>query len=276
MIEKIRNFVLEAGQYAINKKGRDKHNINFKWGEEAVSSMVTEVDLHISKMFRDFVEQNFSHLNYMIIDEESLNQIEGDIFEQVKNTEYQFILDPIDGTINYAADIPLYGVLVSVFKHGKPLYGFMYAPDLEELVYTDGKQVYYEHKETTTIIPPHTPTVSRVIQGHPWAINLKPKHFSGKYIMQDYFSAAIYLLYLVIGKVKGVFVRANIWDVAPALAICKVLGMGFYDYYTGEEITEFSEQYFRPNCQAKTMRIACFKEDFETIKSLSESVIELG
>ena len=164
MIEKIKKFVLEAGQYAIDKKGRDKHNINFKWGEEAVSSMVTEVDLHISKMFRTFVEQNFSHLNYMIIDEESLNQIEGNIFEQVKNTEYQFILDPIDGTINYAADIPLYGVLVSVFKHGKPLYGFMYAPDLDELVYTDGQQVYYEHKGTTTIIPPHLPTVSKVTQ----------------------------------------------------------------------------------------------------------------
>ena len=73
--------------------------------------------MHNSKAFKKFAKENFSDLNYVIIDEESIDDLEGDLFQQIANTEYQFILDPIDGTLNYSSGLPFYGILLSVFKN---------------------------------------------------------------------------------------------------------------------------------------------------------------
>ncbi|MGN0914709.1 MAG: inositol monophosphatase family protein [Alphaproteobacteria bacterium] len=274
MIEKLKQFVLEVGRYSLEKRGTDNHRWGFKWGNEAIGSLVTEVDLNISRKFKEFVEENFSDLNYMIIDEESVSQLKGRVFEKAEETEYQFILDPIDGTINYAADVPLYGVLLAVFKNKKPLYGFIYAPALDELVYTDGKEVYYENGGKVRIMEKNKHSISRIVQGHAWAVELKDKHMDGPLIMQDYFAAVMYFLYLILGKFKGVFVRANLWDIAPALAICDVLGMGFYDYETKEKMTEFSPRFFHPECKVKKVHIVCFPEEFDEIKSITAGLKE--
>lgn len=272
MIEKLRRFVLEAGRYSLEKRGSDNHRFGFKWGDEAVSSLVTEVDLSISKKFKQFVEENFSDLNYMIIDEESVSQFDGKVFEKAEETEYQFVIDPIDGTINYAADVPLYGVLVAVLKNRKPLYGFIYAPALDELVYTDGKEIYYETAGKIQVLEKQKRSLSRIVQGHCWSVDVKKNHFEGRLVMQDYFSAVIYFLYLILGRFKGVFCRANLWDIAPAMIMCELLGMGFYDYETKEKMTEFSSHFFFPTCRAKKVQIVCFPEEFDEIKSITSGV----
>ena len=87
MIEKLKQFVLEAGRYSLEKRGTDNHRWGFKWGNEAIGSLVTEVDLNISRKFKEFVEENFSDLNYMIIDEESVSQLKGRVFEKAEETE---------------------------------------------------------------------------------------------------------------------------------------------------------------------------------------------
>ena len=272
MIEKIKEFILRAGQYSLEKRGRQQHQLDFKWGDEAVSSMVTEVDVAISRMFKEFVSENFSHLNYMVIDEESIAELGGNVFTKAAQSEYQFVIDPIDGTINYAADVPLYGVLIAVMKNCKPLYGFIYAPALGELVYCDDENVYFEHNGVKEIIEPKQKTSSRIVQGHAWSIDLKENHFNGHLVMQDYFSAVIYFMYVILGRVKGVFVRANLWDVAPAMAICKRLGMGFYDYNTKEEMSEFSARAFSDKCKVNNVKIVCFPEDFDEIKQISRGL----
>lgn len=269
MIEEIKKFIKDAGKYSLEKRVREQHKVGFKWGNEDVSSLVTEVDVEISRKFKNFVAENFSNLNYMIIDEESVGQLAGDVFEMVQNTEYQFVIDPIDGTINYAADVPLYGIIIAVMKYGVPLYGFIYDPYFDELVYTDADRVYLEKGGRKEEIRPHMKTSSKIVQGHAWAIDLKPNHFHGRYVMQDYFSAAIYFAYVALGRVKGVFVRAYLWDIAAGMAICKKLGMGFWDYENGNEMTEFSSKNFDKSCRCLKNNIVCFREDYDAIKGIS-------
>lgn len=273
MIEKLKQFILDAGRYSVEQRGRASHNVSFKSGGDATKGIVTEVDTTISKMFKKFVEDNFSDLSYMIIDEESIADLSGNVFDLCNSTDYQFVIDPIDGTMNYAADIPLYGITIAVMKHGRPWLGLLYAPAMDELVYTDGKDVFFECNGKTEKILKNKETFSRVVMAHAWRVRLKPDHFEGRLVVQDYFSAVIYCLYLALGRVRSVFMQANLWDIAGGMAICKVLGMGFYDYYDKREMTLFSPEFFDEKCKVRQMHIVCFENDFEEMKNLTTEVV---
>lgn len=49
------------------------------------------------------------------------------------DSEYLWIIDPLEGTLNYAHKSPLWAVNVGLWKNGKPLLGVVYAPVLKEL-----------------------------------------------------------------------------------------------------------------------------------------------
>lgn len=52
---------------------------------------------------------------------------------EAPNGEGQWVVDPIDGTSNYALGSPLWGVSVALISHGKIVAGCVALPDLEEV-----------------------------------------------------------------------------------------------------------------------------------------------
>ncbi len=50
------------------------------------------------------------------------------------DSEYRWIIDPIDGTKSFISGVPLYSTLVGVTRHGKPSIGVIYIPALDEIV----------------------------------------------------------------------------------------------------------------------------------------------
>ncbi|MBQ8677428.1 MAG: hypothetical protein IJ529_03030 [Alphaproteobacteria bacterium] len=273
MFYKIKEFIKEIGKYSFEAM-QQKHQIDFKEDNQAMLSIVTDVDLHNSQAFKEFAEKNFSDLNYMIIDEESIDNLGEDLFKKIESTEYQFVFDPIDGTLNYSSGLPFYGILLAVFKKGKPLYGFICAPALDELVYTDGKQVFREHLGKTAVLNEFPKNISRVVQAHVWEVKLKPNHIKGKFIVQDYFSAAIYSLYLSLGQLRAVLATAKLWDIAPLMIICKIYGMGIYDYDTNEEIT-ISPKHISNKGKIKNMMIMGFKDDISEVKDIFSEIVKV-
>lgn len=271
MFDLLKNFVLQIGKYSYEKINQT-HQIHFKQENDALLSIVTEVDMQNSLAFKDFANKHFSLLNYVIIDEESIDTLEGKLFEKFNNTEYQFILDPIDGTLNYSSGLPFYGILLAVFKKGKPLYGFIYAPALDEFVYTDGIHVFREHLGQTQIIQTPLKRFSRIIQAHLWQVKLKPNHIKGNLIVEDYFSAAICFLYLSLGQFKAVLSTSKLWDIAPFMAISKILGMGLFDYDTGKQI-EITPQYFSDTGKLKNMTVMGFQDELDEVRNVFEEVM---
>lgn len=47
---------------------------------------------------------------------------------------YEWILDPIDGTLSFISGVPIYGVMVAVVREGEPVAGVVNLPALGELV----------------------------------------------------------------------------------------------------------------------------------------------
>ena len=271
MFYKMREFVKQIGDYSLEAASKT-HKINFKDPEGSIYSLVTEVDLHNSRAFKKFAEENFSDLNYMIIDEESIDSLGGKLFEKVANSEYQFIFDPIDGTINYSSGSSLYGILLAVFKNGSPLYGFIYAPALDDFVYTDGQQIFREHFGKKEVIKKIPRGRSFIIHTH-YLLKVKQGKTKTKFILHSYFSAAIYSLYQALGQLKGAFIMERIWDIAPLMAVANVGGFGIFDYDTKKKLS-FTPKDFSDTGKIKNMKIVGFEDEFDDIKSISAGIIK--
>lgn len=92
--------------------------------KESQSSIVTEADIASEKIIMTLINEKFPSHN--IISEEC-----GFID---KNSEYTWIIDPLDGTSNFASGIPWFGVLISLLKNEIPVMGGAYLP-VQDLLY---------------------------------------------------------------------------------------------------------------------------------------------
>jgi len=54
-------------------------------------------------------------------------------------SEFEWIIDPIDGTRSFVSGMPLYGMLLALLKNGEPEFGIVRMPELDEVFVGDGK-----------------------------------------------------------------------------------------------------------------------------------------
>lgn len=267
MIDILLDFARRAGDTMI-KSQQKAETLGNK--DASVSSIVTETDILISGMFSQTIHETFPDLNYIIIDEETITQYGDKIFERIADSEYQFVIDPIDGTIQYANGHPLYGLTIGVYKNTKPLLGLIYLPKTEELLYFDGTKCFYKenafaHNENITELLPHTPTSSPIIFGHPWLWQLTENFSTQKTLLFSYFSAVIQSMYTLCGKAKAYAFHLHLWDIAGVMPIANYLGFSILEYGTKKNYNSISEEFFTKGMDTQNPCILCFPEDFEKI-----------
>ena len=60
----------------------------------------------------------------------------GEEFGRTPGTSgYEWVLDPIDGTVSFIRGVPLYGTLIAVLHHNRPVAGVIHMPALNETVH---------------------------------------------------------------------------------------------------------------------------------------------
>ncbi|RLD56691.1 MAG: inositol monophosphatase, partial [Bacteroidetes bacterium] len=94
--------------------------------KESISSVVTEADLASEKVILEVLQSTAE--SYNIITEESGYLDSG--------SEYTWVIDPLDGTSNFAAGLPWFGVIIALFHKDIPVLGGMYLPVDKELYVT--------------------------------------------------------------------------------------------------------------------------------------------
>lgn len=93
--------------------------------KESHSSIVTEADLASDRHIRAMIAAR--HPDHNLLTEESGFVDQGSVFT--------WVVDPLDGTSNFAAGLPWFGVMVALLESGMPTASAMVLP-VEELVYT--------------------------------------------------------------------------------------------------------------------------------------------
>ncbi|MCP4432349.1 MAG: inositol monophosphatase [Gammaproteobacteria bacterium] len=56
---------------------------------------------------------------------------------QCRESEYEWVIDPIDGTRSFVSGMPLYGMLLALLKNDQPLFGIVRMPELGEVYVGD-------------------------------------------------------------------------------------------------------------------------------------------
>ncbi len=272
MIETLLAFAQKAGR-KLKLMQQDVEHMGNK--NASVESLVTQADIYISDIFKKTIRKHFSHLNYMIIDEEKISEYKNNIFKTINNTEYQFVIDPIDGTLQYANNHPLYGISIGVYKNSKPFLGILYLPELNEMAYFDGQKAYrvqncFKKNEIKTELKPKKRSDSVIIFGHSWLWNFKPDFTTEKILLVDYYSAVSQSFYPLIGKGKACCMHLKLWDIAGTMPIANYLGMKIYEYGSDKVYDHISSEYFNDDMSTKKHCVMCYPSEYEEICSLLE------
>ncbi len=69
----------------------------------------------------------------LFVGEESASSDPG-LLDRLDHAETAVVVDPLDGTANFVAGMPLFGVMAAVVRHGKPVAGIIYDPMSDDWV----------------------------------------------------------------------------------------------------------------------------------------------
>ena len=103
-------------------------------------SFVTKADTEAEAIIRKIVQEKFPEHDF--IGEES--------GEDKKGSSYQWYVDPLDGTTNFANGIPIFAVSIGVVKDNEPVVSVIYNPITNSLFYAEkGKGAFFNEKKIT-------------------------------------------------------------------------------------------------------------------------------
>lgn len=105
-------------------------------GEDS-NQVLTQADIEIGQTLINLIQQTFPTHN--IIDEEAgvINN----------GSEFTWVIDPIDGTSNFANGIPTYGIYLGLLQNDKPITGGIGVPAFQEIYFAEkGKGTFCNGK----------------------------------------------------------------------------------------------------------------------------------
>ncbi|PKO05822.1 MAG: inositol monophosphatase [Chloroflexi bacterium HGW-Chloroflexi-3] len=119
----------EAGNFQ-----KTKFRSSFQVREKSPANLVTEVDIQSEKIILDILTRHHSNIDFLT-EEQSVSE--------KKNAEKCWIIDPLDGTTNFAHGYPLFGVSIALEIKGSIVLGVVFIPMLDEIFVAErGKGAY--------------------------------------------------------------------------------------------------------------------------------------
>lgn len=99
-----------------------------KHSKKIDGSILTEADLAVQNHIEEKLKQLDSTI--LFLSEEMTEQEQENILQQSEQAIW--VLDPLDGTTNFAAGIPYYAISLALIEQGKPVLGIVFDPERDE------------------------------------------------------------------------------------------------------------------------------------------------
>jgi myo-inositol-1(or 4)-monophosphatase len=137
-------------------------------------------------------------------------------------SRFCWVLDPIDGTNNYAAGIPFCAISLALLEDGQPVYGVVYDLARRALIH-GGPGAGAVDGRIRAHVRPETPHANSLIAVHsPYDHALVPQvdEVIRQFKIRGLGSSTLHLAYVGIGLLDGVLDHnVRVWDIAAAHAI---------------------------------------------------------
>ena len=175
--------------------------------------LVTNLDLKIEEFLINEIRKQYP--DFDIISEE-FNANSG-------VTDNCFIIDPIDGTINFANNLPLWGIQVCMRKAGKPVASVIYLPRINELYYADKTGAYLNGEAIHSNEVPIKNTLYAIDGTNNLPSMQRMRPYSSN--RRNLGAVCVSLAFTAAGRLHGAVFRSDKpWDYEPGLFLCQMAG----------------------------------------------------
>lgn len=240
---KLKECVYQGGEMILAAFGG-----GFKISEkEGINNLVTEVDQAVEKTVTEMILKDFP--DHFILGEEYRS-------ERPKNAEYLWILDPIDGTVNFAHGIPLCCISLALLHNDELILGAVYNPMMDEFFFAEKGAGASLNGQPICVSGKSDFSHACLVTGFPYswkeADGPHPVDVFGHFVkmglpIRRLGSAALDLCWVAAGRFDG-FWEYNLspWDIAAGYLLVAEAG-GTVTDFRGEKATVFDRQTLATN-----------------------------
>ena len=197
--------------------------------KDIISNLVTEVDKLSEAKIIDIIQKHFP--SHSILSEEigSLEQ----------KSEFKWIIDPIDGTINFAHGVPICAVSIGLEIEEKNVMGVVYNPIANEFFFAEKNSGSYLNDNKIFVSKENNLRKSLLVTGFPYNYSSgknSPIDVFGKFLNLDIpirrlGSAALDICWTACGRFDGFWeFSLHPWDTAAGVIILNEAGGKLSDF----------------------------------------------
>ncbi|MDA8229036.1 MAG: inositol monophosphatase family protein [Desulfitobacterium hafniense] len=193
--------------------------------KSSAMDIVTEYDTEVEAFLRKTIEMRFPGHRVLGEEEEYLShEAMGSILPE---RGFVWVVDPIDGTLNFAYGIPLLAISIALYLDSELIAGVVYNPVIDEMFSAEQGQ-----GATCNGVPIKVSAVNELEKALV-AISVGRRKQDSKLFkladlvggMRALGSAATALAYVAAGRIDGYWERdLNLWDIAAGLLLVKEAG----------------------------------------------------
>lgn len=252
------NDLIEIGKEAGNivREGfGTKHIIEYKTNE---SNLVTEIDKASEELITNFISKKYP--THSILAEEG-----GDVS---KDSEYLWVVDPLDGTTNFAHGLPIFSVSIGVQKNGETVAGVVYDVMRDIIFSAEKGSGAFANSKKINVSNTSKLEHSLLVTGFPYNVAENPEGAFELFTsltkkargMRRLGSAAIDFCYLASGVFDGFWeVYLHPWDICGGKLIAEEAG-GIVTDFESNSINIFSKKILATNSLIHTQIIETMKK----------------
>lgn len=212
--------------------------------------LVTEADLEVERLFRQLISTRFP--SHVVLGEETPV---AEAATDAPAPRYRWIIDPIDGTTNFAHGLAAFCVSIALEIDGRIDVAVVYDPMADELFTAERGEGAWLNGTRLRVSPQTTLIDSLLVTGFPYTIAQRRQRqvevfsaFLGQTRgVRRLGSAAIDLCYVAAGRFEGFWEeQLHVWDIAAAVLIVEEAG-GLVTNFHGAPVDLFRGQIVASN-----------------------------
>lgn len=185
--------------------------------------LLTNADTESEKYIISKIRLNFP--SHSIISEESNNDI--------KESDYTWVVDPLDGTTNFAHNLPIFAVSIALKKKNKIICGVVHNPAADKCFYAEyGKGAFLNDRK---ISPSNTDALAESLLATGFPYDHDEKYDTSFKIFKDFYdrtrglrrlgAAALDLCFVAMGRFDGYYEYGlESWDMCAGALIAEEAG----------------------------------------------------
>jgi myo-inositol-1(or 4)-monophosphatase len=235
---------IRAGAAELSRYINTTYTISNK---EGINNLVTEADHASEKAILDVIKEAFP--DHHILSEE--------VGEIVMDSNYKWIVDPIDGTVNFAHGIPLCCVSIGVELDGQMILGAVYNPSYNEMYVAEKNSGATLNEKPIRVSEKTTVLSSCLVTGFPYTyldVPNGPIEIFSRLIrrgipVRRLGSAAIDLCWVACGRFDGFYEhKLQAWDSAAGYLMVEEAGGKVTDF-KGEKYSPYQPHILATNAK---------------------------